>query len=339
MTINWKPETAEISDVPAPASHPGNRRLFARDHLTVGLILPLETHPDTPAPTMRNHIQMAQKADECGIGALWMRDVPFYDPDYGDLGQVFEPLIYIATLAAATKSIALGTAGIVLPLREPKTLAKQVTSLDHLSGGRMLLGVSSGDRPAEYPLFDIDFETRGERFRDAYQVYRTITDNDFPTFASPRFGKSTGQLDLLPKPPYQRTPSISIGRGQQSIEWIAQNMDGFIAPSPRVEKLAAFVREWTDLVRSAHGENTFKPIGIAGFLDLVEDRNHPFQRMLGGIRSGSRALAEFLEIARKAGVNHAALNPKVSRRPYHELMADLAENVIPFFPSLTPDAS
>jgi luciferase-type oxidoreductase len=135
MTVNWTPGFESSLTVSAPIHHPGNRRLFARNRLTVGLIMPLETHPDTPAPTMRNHIQMAQRADEFGIGALWMRDVPFFDPSYGDTGQVFEPLIYIATLAAATKSIALGTAGIVLPLREPKMLAKQVTSLDHLSGG------------------------------------------------------------------------------------------------------------------------------------------------------------------------------------------------------------
>ncbi|EUB99268.1 luciferase-type oxidoreductase [Rhizobium sp. CF080] len=339
MTLNWKPEAASGGVVSAPVQHPGNRRLFSKDRLTVGLILPLETHPDTPAPTMRNHIQMAQRADEYGIGALWMRDVPFYDPTYGDTGQVFEPLIYIATLAAATKSIALGTAGIVLPLREPKILAKQVTSLDHLSRGRMLLGLSSGDRPAEYPLFDIDFATRGERFRDAYDVYRTVTDEDFPTFKSPRFGNSHGHLDLLPKPPFDRTPSIAIGRGQQSIEWIAKSMDGLIAPSPAVENLPVFAGEWANLVRSVHGEHTFKPIGIAGYLDLVEDRNHPFQRMRAGFRTGSRALAEFLETARSAGVNHAALNPKISRRPYDELMADLAENVIPSFPSIVPNAS
>jgi luciferase-type oxidoreductase len=339
MTLNWKPQAAGGVVVAAPIQHPGNRRLFAKDRLTVGLILPLETHPDTPAPTMRGHMQMAQKADEYGIGALWMRDVPFYDPAYGDTGQVFEPLIYIASLAAATKSIALGTAGIVLPLREPKILAKQVTSLDHLSGGRMVLGLSSGDRPAEYPLFDIDFETRGERFRDAYEIYRTVTDQDFPTFRSHRFGKSHGHLDLLPKPPFDRTPSIAIGRGQQSIEWIAENMDGFIAPSPAVENLPVFAREWANLVRSLHGENTFKPIGIAGYLDLVEDRNHPFQRIRAGFRSGSLALADFLETARAAGVNHAALNPKVSRRPYDELMADLAEHVIPSFPSIVPNAS
>jgi luciferase-type oxidoreductase len=297
--------------------------------------MPLETYPDQPAPTMQDHLQMARRADDAGFTALWMRDVPFYDPSYGDVGQVFEPLVYIAVLATVTKSIALGTAGIVLPLREPKMLAKQVTSLDHLSSGRMMLGLSSGDRPPEYPLFDIDFASRGDRFRDAFDVYRSVTERDFPSFQSRHFGQADGKLDLIPKPPFGRTPSIAIGRGQQSLDWIAANMDDLIAPSPAVELLSAFASQWHGLVREVEGEAAFKPIGLAGYLDLVEDRDHPFQQMRAGIRTGSKALATFLEKARAAGVNHATLNPKVSRRPYADLMADLAADVPPLFPSLT----
>src|SRR3954466_10576731 len=81
---------------PALREHPGFQRLFQPGELTVGLILPLETHPGRPAPTMREHVQMAQRAEQLGFGALWMRDIPFYDPQYGDVGQIFEPLVYIA---------------------------------------------------------------------------------------------------------------------------------------------------------------------------------------------------------------------------------------------------
>ncbi len=96
---------------------PAYSRLFAPGKLTVGLILPLETHPNSPAPTMRDHVSMAQKAENLGFAALWMRDVPFYDPRYGDMGQIFDPIPYIGFLAAFTQRIALGTAGIVLPMR------------------------------------------------------------------------------------------------------------------------------------------------------------------------------------------------------------------------------
>jgi luciferase-type oxidoreductase len=303
--------------------------------LTIGLIMPLETHPHAPSPTMAEHMEMARRADDSGFGALWMRDVPFYDPRYGDVGQVFEPLVYIAALAVATKRIALGTTGIVLPLREPKIFAKQVTTLDQLSAGRMVLGLSSGDRPAEYPLFGVDFETRGERFREAFEVYRAVTEGNFPQFTSPHFGQSKGAVDLVPKPPFDRTPAIAVGRAQQSLEWIAENMDGFIAPSPPVAQLDSFVSAWQSAVDDAHGEGAFRPLGIAGYLDLVEDRDHPFQQLRAGFRSGSRALLGFLQTAQAAGVNHVAFNPKVSKRPYIELMSDLEDDVLPVFPSMT----
>ncbi|MGF6876896.1 LLM class oxidoreductase [Paraburkholderia sp. MM5477-R1] len=318
---------AQLSEQPAYA------RLFLREKLTVGLILPLETHPNRPAPTMRDHVTMAQKADSLGFAALWMRDVPFYDPDYGDVGQVFDPIPYIAYLAAFTRKIALGTAGIVLPMREPLILAKQIASLDQLSGGRMVLGLSSGDRPAEYPLFGIDFETRGERFRDAFDVFTRVLHDDFPRFSSPRFGSSRGTHDLVPKPPFGGTPTVAIGRAQQSLAWIAENMDGFIGSSPVPEQLPSFAKQWRAQVEQTCGPEEFKPLGIGGFLDLVEDQNEPLIRTRGGFRAGSKGLANFLHDAQTAGVNHIALNPKVSRRPYAELMDELASEVLPHFPS------
>jgi len=317
----------------ALAQQPGYARLFSPGKLTVGLILPLETHPNSPAPTMRDHIAMAQKADELGFAALWMRDVPFYDPQYGDVGQVFDPVPYIAYLAAFTRRIALGTAGIVLPMREPMLLAKQVASLDQLSGGRMVLGLSSGDRPAEYPLFGIDFETRGDRFRDAYHVFKAVIEQSFPTFSSPRFGSSRGTHDLIPKPSFGALPTIAVGRAQQSLAYIAKNMDGFIGSSPLPQQLPAFATQWHDQVRESCGFDHFKPLGIGGFLDLVEDPNEPLIRTRGGFRSGSKSLATFLRDAQAAGVNHIALNPKVSWRPYSELMDELAAEVLPHFPS------
>ncbi|MCP2138606.1 luciferase-type oxidoreductase [Rhizobium sp. SLBN-94] len=316
------------------AKHPGHKRLFQRGELTLGLIMPLETYPHAPAPTMERHLAAAKDADQAGLSAIWMRDIPFYDPGYGDAGQVFEPLVYISALASITKKIALGTAGIVLPLREPMLLAKQVTSLDHLSGGRMMLGLSSGDRPSEYPLFDIDFATRGERFRDAFEVYRAVTEEDYPQFQSPRFGRATGRHDLVPKPPFSRTPAIAIGRGQQSMDWLAKNLDGFIAPSPHVSQLGSFAQEWHEIVDQSCGDDAFKPIGLAGYLDLVEDRDHPLQQIRAGFRTGSKALANFLHQAKAAGVNHAALNPKISSRPHEALMEDLVRDVLPHFPTL-----
>lgn len=314
-------------------SHPGYKRVFQPRELTVGLILPLETHPGMPHPTMRDHISMAQRAERLGVAALWARDIPFFDPAYGDAGQIFEPLIYLAQLAAATRNITLGTTGIVLPMREPLLLAKQVNSLDQLTDGRVVIGMSSGDRPSEYPIFGIDFETRGERFRDAYGVYRNVSERAFPQFDSARFGRSPGGLDMLPKPPYGRTPAIAVGRSQQTLPWIAENMDGYLGFTPNPSGLRSFAEEWRSLTRSAANPAAFKPLAFGGFLYLHQKPNHPFTRIRGGFAIGSRALRDFLEQARDAGVNHVALNPRVTPRPYGEILDELGSIVLPAFPS------
>ncbi|MGF6726669.1 luciferase-type oxidoreductase [Paraburkholderia sp. GAS41] len=324
-------EQAPATSIPRLESHPGYNRVFREHELTVGLILPLETHPQSPQPTMRDHIAMARKAEEIGVAALWARDIPFFDPAYGDAGQIFDPLIYIAHLAAATRSITLGTAGIVLPMREPLLLAKQINSLDHLTDGRLVVGMSSGDRPSEYPIFGIDFESRGERFRDAFGVYRAVSEHSFPHFASARFGRSEGALDLLPKPPYGRTPAIAVGRSQQSLEWIAENMDGYLGFVPDPDKLNEFGKDWRALTAHAGNGSHPKPLAFGGFLYLHHNPHLPFKRIRGGFAAGSRALRDLLERARDAGVHHVALNPKVTPRPYAEILDELGSVVLPGF--------
>jgi len=330
---------ATAASQPAPAStlarHPGFQRLFQPDALTLGLILPLETHPGRPAPTMRDHVRMAQRAEQLGFGALWMRDIPFYDPHYGDVAQIFEPLVYIGYLAAATSSIALGTTGIVLPTREPLILAKQVASLDQLSGGRLVLGLSSGDRVSDYPMFGIDYDTRGERFREVYDVMRTLTEQHYPRYQSAHFGAADGHLDLVPKPPYGRVPAIAVGHAQQGMDWLARELDGFLAFAPSPEQLAPLGAQWRAHVRgdADAGAGVFKPLGAGGFFDLSANPDQPFRRIPGGFRAGRNGLVDYLEQARAAGVSHVALNPKVSRQPYDEILDELSAYVLPHFPA------
>jgi hypothetical protein len=94
--------------------HAGFARVFQPGRLTFGFIAPLEGYPDRPAPTMRDHLAMARKADDAGFAAVWLRDVPFFDPSFGDVGQVFDPMVYAGFLAGVTSKISIGTAGIIM---------------------------------------------------------------------------------------------------------------------------------------------------------------------------------------------------------------------------------
>lgn len=155
---------------------PAFSQVFQQDKLTLGLIAPFKGYADTPFPDIADLGDLAELADQLGFSALWLREVPFYDPHFGDVGQGLDPFVALGYLAARTKNIALGTAGIVSPLRSPAHIAKSATSVDNLTQGRFILGLSSGDRPVEYPAFNENFENRAERFRESFDLIRTLTD-------------------------------------------------------------------------------------------------------------------------------------------------------------------
>jgi len=143
------------------ADHRGLNRAFRTGAMTIGLIAPLEGF-DGPVPTMSNHIELIQQAERAGFSTLWVRDVPLLDPSFGDTGQVFDTWTYLGYLSALTDSIALGTASVVLPLRHTLDTAKVTTSVDQLSYGRFFLGVATGDRPIEFPAYNVDYHSRSE---------------------------------------------------------------------------------------------------------------------------------------------------------------------------------
>ena len=172
--------------------------VFQPDGLSLGLVLPIEAYEVGTEPGMARHLERAKLAEALGFSAIWLRDVPFNVPSFGDVGQMFDPFVYLGALAMATDEIALGVASIILPLRHPAHVAKAAASADGLSGGRMLLGVASGDRPEEYPALNMTFPDRGERFRESLAYIRAMAE-DYPHVET-TYGRLSGDMDMLPKP-------------------------------------------------------------------------------------------------------------------------------------------
>lgn len=313
---------------PELVQHPGYTRVFQPGHLTFGFIAPLESYPDTPGPTLAGHTEMARKVDEAGFSAIWLRDVPFYDPTFGDVGQVLDPLAYAGYLAAVTQRITIGTAGIVLPLRDPLIVAKQATTVDQLLGGRFLLGLATGDRPVEYPAFGIDFESRAERFRDALAVVRAATEQTWPVHASRFYGHMNGTLELVPKPSATRLPIVIIGHAGQTTDWTAKNSDGILSYIAHPQRIPEIISQW----RNACGPDVFKPYGYGTLFELDRDPTFPVQpgRVL---RAGRNALRELWLRQQEQGVSHVALHFKPQRRPAEEVIDELGEHLLPLFPS------
>ncbi len=306
---------------------PGFRRLFERDRLTLGLFFAIESYPGD-IPTMEGQLELAQAAEEHGFAGLWVRDVPLRDPTFGDVGQIYDPWVWLGQVSAVTSRIALATGAIVVPLRHPLDLAKAAASVDELSDGRFVFGAASGDRPVEFPAYGRDFERRGELFAEALRYMRQALEQQFPRIESP-FGVLHG-ADLLPKPRYGHIPVAVTGSSRQSIEWIAANADAWVMYPRNPQLQAQVIDGWRKAVQQFAGVE-FKPFAQSLYIDLTEDPGAQPRPIHLGFRLGRDALVEVLELLRRIGVNHVALNLKYGRRPAAEVVDELGREVVPRF--------
>jgi luciferase-type oxidoreductase len=309
-------------------AHRGFRTMFAEGRLTLGLFVPIEAYRGS-IPTMRNHLALARRTEDLGFAALWVRDVPLHDPSFGDVGQIFDPWVYLGMLAAHTRTIALATGSIVLPVRHPLHVAKAAASVDQLTSGRLVLGVASGDRPVEFPAFGLDAEARGERFRDSLALLRMVLEERFPDIDSPL--GSLHDVDLLPKPVTGKLPMLVTGSSRQSMEWIAAQSDGWITyPRPLAAQSEA-IAKWRQ-VTAAVTPGRYKPFAQSLYIDLANDPHTVPTPIHLGFRLGQTALIDFLRQLEARGVNHVALNLKYGQRTADEVLEELGAAVVPLFP-------
>lgn len=315
--------------------HAGFNRLFSHKQLTLGFILPLNAYPHSAVPTLDDQAGLLKLTDEAGFAGLWARDVPLLDPKFGDGGQLYDPFAYLSYAAALTRKITLATGSAVLTLRHPLHLAKQANSVDQLSNGRFVLGISSGDREIEYPAFGVssDYVDRGERFTEAFHYFRKAAQSDFPQHSSPRFGELDGTTNMLPKAYREPVPVIVTGSSRQNITWISEHSDAWLYYFIEARYLAPLLKTWQEASQIHSKDGRPKPFAQGLFLDLAEDPDFPVTHIHSGMRVGRNTLIDYLDRIQGMGVNHMAFNLKLSKRPALEVISELATYVLPHFPS------
>ena len=277
----------------------GFERLFGDDRLTFGVGFPLAAgRTETPDP--EREMALAARAESLGVDALWARDVPLYWPRFGDAGGAFDPWTLLGHAAAHTDRIALGTASVVLPLRHPIHVAKQAASLDRLSGGRLVLGVATGDRDPEYAAFGVDREARGERFREAVATMRALWRGEFPE-RDGAWGRLDGDLDLLPKPTGDAVPLLPTGHARQELEWLGEHGDGWLFYHLPEETLDAYLDDW----RRVAGE---KPYAMVVRTELADDPEAEPEPVHQGYRAGADWFVDYFGRLDDAGVDHVLVS-------------------------------
>src|SRR4030095_3144070 len=122
---------------------------------------------------------------------------------------ILEAFMALAYLAAVTTRVTLGTEVLVLPQRQPALVAKQVSTLDTLSGGRVRLGVGVGWQESEYEALGEDFHTRGVRMDEAIRLLRAYWGDAELSFESTHY--PTVAMSMEPKPPQGARLPIWVG--------------------------------------------------------------------------------------------------------------------------------
>ena len=136
-----------------------------------GVILPNYGEGSSPDVIRR----AVEAAEELGFDSVWATEHIIVGPDAVDpYGRVYDPLVTLGWIAGWSDRIGLGTSIVLVPLHNPMHLAKQVATLQELSGGRFTLGVGMGWYKAEFEFMGAEFKRRGRRADEAIRLMRAL---------------------------------------------------------------------------------------------------------------------------------------------------------------------
>lgn len=158
---------------------------------------------------------------------------------------LLEALTTLAFVAAVTQRIGLGTEVLVLPQRQPALVAKQVATVDILSGGRVRLGVGVGWQEAEYESLDVPFRQRGSRMDEALKLIRAYWSEPHVEFTGRHYRAADMAMDPKPRPGTSGPPVWIGGSAEAALRRVAELGDGWLAGGMPVEQAAeriAFIR-------------------------------------------------------------------------------------------------
>jgi probable F420-dependent oxidoreductase len=177
---------------------------------------------------------------------------------------ILEALMALAYMAAVTTRVGLGTEVLVLPQRQPALVAKQVSTLDTLSGGRVRLGVGVGWQESEYEALGETFADRGARMDEAIRLLRAYWTDAEVNLVSAHY--PTVSMAMEPKPPQGGRLPIWIGGGSEAAyRRVGRLGDGWLAS--RVTD-AASARQAIDAIHR-HAEAAGRDPGAIGLQSMV----------------------------------------------------------------------
>ena len=283
----------------------------------------------------------AKKAEDLGFDTLWAGEhVVWRHP-------IHDSLMQMAAAAAVTERIRLGTAIVLIPLKHPILMCKAVTTLDHLSGGRVDFGIGiGGEYPKEFEAMGVPVNERGPRANEILRLMKRLWTEESVTFSG-RFYEME-DIGLEPHPVQKPHPPIYVGGRRKSVRRTGLYGDGWI---PYMYSPELFKEGWQQIVEIAEGAGrdpgeidptVWAPICIDDSYDeaarmssqaLGGDYGQSFDSivrkyaLLGTPEQIVARMGEYLD----AGVEHFIFSPSGPEEVTAEMSERIAREVIPLF--------
>ena len=214
--------------------------------MKLGIHLPHIGRKAGPESIRRAAIQ----AEELGFDDVWVSEhiiVP-KDGGYPPSPNFWDPVLTLTWAAAVTSRVRLGTSVLVLPLRHPLPLAKELATLQNLSGGRLILGAGVGWLEAEFDALGVPFKERGRRMDEGIAMMRAVWSQDPVSFDARWI---SAKIEAMRSQPQPIAPiPVWIGGSSDAAIKRALRMDGWhgsrVAPEKATEVVKRFRAERPD---------------------------------------------------------------------------------------------
>ncbi|HXY94421.1 MAG TPA: LLM class F420-dependent oxidoreductase [Acidimicrobiia bacterium] len=279
--------------------------------VALGVLLPMAPGQTTSGNFLR---EWAGVVEECGVESVWGVEhvvvAHDYDPKYpySDDGQIPgatggaagalsmpDPLETLAFVAAVSRSVNLGTAVVIAPLHSPAVLAKRVSTIDNLSGGRVLLGLGIGWQREEYGAVGVPFRDRGTRLEECIGAMRALWTEAPATFHGEHF--AFDRVYSSPRPARGPVPIVLGGNSAPAVERVGRIGDGWFPFTIGPDEFAASVRRLRE-VAAATGRDP----------DAIEITAWP-----GSHDASSELDVDYVRRFVAAGARRVLISPYVSR--------------------------
>jgi probable F420-dependent oxidoreductase len=287
-------------------------------------------------------LALAQRVEALGFDSLWTGDhITFHNP-------LYESLTLLAAYTGITRRIKLGSAVYLLALRHPTVVAKITSTLDVLSGGRLIFGVGvGGENPKEFEACGVPHHERGARVNEGIEVVRALW-SQTPASFSGRFVKFQG-VSIDPKPVQPGGPPIWVGgRSDAALVRAGKVGDGWVSYVVTPERYKKSLDRIRETAAAAGRDST--PLEAAHLVFITVDRSEdqaratwvrllskrynqdfgPLADKYGFIGGPSRCIEQIERFA-EAGCRYFLLNAICDLPQEREQLEVMAAEILPHF--------